>query len=308
MTTFFGFFGNIFGYVLWPAFLLVKNFGIAIILFTILVKLVLAPFSIKQQKSMAANARMQAKQRELQKKYGNDKQKLNEEMQKLYQKEGVSPMGGCLVSIVPLFLMLGLYYSVVQPLTNTLHVAKDSLTALKAVPGMSTVLYDFVGTNSIYSEISVIGKFNEISPTLKSIFSAKDYANVELFSQPSSFNIFGLDLLKTPKTEGWSFLLLIPIICLLASWVSQYFITKLNGNAMQQQQGCMKYMLYAMPLLTAYIAWTVPAAVGFYWIISTLLGFLQSLLLHKFFNADIMNAKAEAQRIALLEQEEKQIS
>lgn len=307
MTSFFGFFGSIFGYVLWAAFLLVKNFGLAIILFTILMKGILFPFSVKQQKSMAASARLQAKQRELQKKYANDKQKYNEEFQKLYQKEGVSPTGGCLTSIVPLFVMLGLYYSVVMPLSNTLHVAKDALQSLKTVPGISTVVYEFVGSSSIYSEISVIGKFKELSPILKETFSLKDFTNIEMFSNPDSFNVLGLNLLQTPKAQGLSWLLIIPVLCLLTSWVSQFFTTKLNGSAMQQQQGCMKYMLYAMPLLTAYIAWTVPAAVGFYWIISTILGFLQTLLLHKFYSPAIMTAKAEAQRVALLEQEEKLI-
>ena len=120
MMTIFSFLGSLFGYVLWPIFYLVQNYGIAIIIFAILAKIVLFPFSIKQQKSMANNQRLQKKQREIQEKYKNNKQKANEEMQKLYAKEGVSPSSGCLTSIVPMLVMLGIFYSISSPLSNTL--------------------------------------------------------------------------------------------------------------------------------------------------------------------------------------------
>ena len=100
MMAIFNFFGSIFGYVLWPIFYVVQNYGIAIIIFAILAKIVLFPFSIKQQKAMANNARLQKKQKEIQEKYKNNKVKANEEMQKLYQKEGVNPSSGCLTGII----------------------------------------------------------------------------------------------------------------------------------------------------------------------------------------------------------------
>lgn len=96
MFDIFGWIGSIFGWVLWGAFSLVHDYGLAIIIFTVVLKLILFPVSIKQQKSMAANARLSGKQQELQKKYGNDKAKLNEEMSKLYEREGVSPMAAAL--------------------------------------------------------------------------------------------------------------------------------------------------------------------------------------------------------------------
>ena len=98
--TVFNFIGSIFGYVLYGVYFVVQNFGVAIIIFTIITRLLIFPTSIKQQKSMAANSRLQAKQKEIREKYANNKQKANEEMQKLYEKEGVSPMGGCATSIV----------------------------------------------------------------------------------------------------------------------------------------------------------------------------------------------------------------
>lgn len=106
MMEFFNFIGGIFGYILWGAFFLVKNFGIAIMIFTIIIKLIMFPLSVKQQKSMAANARFQAKQQEILKKYANNRQKANEESALLMQKEGASPYSGCLTSMLPLLLMM----------------------------------------------------------------------------------------------------------------------------------------------------------------------------------------------------------
>ena len=120
--------GSLFGYILWWAFLLFKNFGLSIIVFTIIVKLILLPFSVKQQKSMAANTRFQKKQREIMEKYGNDRMKANEEVQKLMQKEGISPTAGCSTMIAPMIVMLGVYYSVISPLSNTIHIASSKIS------------------------------------------------------------------------------------------------------------------------------------------------------------------------------------
>ncbi|MBQ8538770.1 MAG: membrane protein insertase YidC [Ruminococcus sp.] len=138
---FFNIFGSLFGYVLWAAYSIVNNFGVAIIIFTLLFKVVLFPSSVKQQKSMAANSRLQAKQRALQEKYGNDKQKYNEELQKLYEKENFSPFSGCLNSFLPFIVMLGIYYSVVRPLSNVLHIASEKVAQLteyiNTIPGLA---------------------------------------------------------------------------------------------------------------------------------------------------------------------------
>ena len=105
MTEIFNFLGNILGYLLWFFYTLINNYGVAIILFTVFTKVLIFPFSIKQQKSMAANSKMQLKLKELQKKYGNDKVKYQQEMQKLYEKEGINPASGCLTSFIPFPIM-----------------------------------------------------------------------------------------------------------------------------------------------------------------------------------------------------------
>lgn len=302
MTQFFNIFGSLFGYVLWAAYSFVNNFGIAIIIFTLVFKVVLFPSSVKQQKSMAANSKLQARQRALQEKYGNDKQRYNEELQKLYEKENVSPFSGCLTSLLPMFVMLGIYYSVVRPLSNVLHIAGDKVAQLteyvNSIPGLS------LNVSSIYSEIELLRIFDSISTQsgVSNILTGDEIEKIKLLS--GGFEFFGLDLLSTPKFAG-GWILLIPILCLVTSVGSQVFMMLMKGNPMSQQQGCMKYMFIALPVLTAWIAYTVPAAVGFYWICSTVFGFVQTLIMNKFYSPDILNAKAEAAHIARLELDEK---
>lgn len=298
----FNIFGSLFGYLLWAAYSLVNNFGFAIIIFTLVFKVVLFPSSVKQQKTMAANSKLQAKQKALQEKYSNDKQKYNEELQKLYEKENVSPFSGCLTSLLPMFVMLGIYYSVVRPLSNVLHIASDKITQLQTyvntLPGMS------LNSSSIYSEIEMLSIFDKVSShsAVQSIFTGEEIEKIELLT--GGFNFSGFNLLATPKVEGGWFLL-IPVLCLVTSVGSQVFTMFMKGNPMSQQQGCMKWMFIMLPLLTAYIAYTVPGAVGFYWICSTVFGFVQTLIMNKFYSPDQLNAKAEAQHIALLELQEK---
>ena len=116
MNQLFNIIGYLFGYLLWGAFSVVKNFAIAILIFTIILRIIQFPMQIKSQKNMAGNMRMQSKQKELQEKYGKDKARLNEELSKLYEKENINPMGGCVTSIVPMFLLMGVYWTIRNPL------------------------------------------------------------------------------------------------------------------------------------------------------------------------------------------------
>ncbi len=306
MMDIFNFFGSILGYLLWFFYTLIQNYGIAIILFTIVTKLITFPFSVKQQKSMAANSKMALKQKELQKKYANDKAKLQEETQKLYEKEGVNPASGCLTSFVPLIIMMGLFYTVQNPLANALHLSGDAVAKavnmLKMIPGLGATF------NTQYAQIEIVKHFADLKPQL-TMFSAGELAKMESFSH--GFQFLGLNLLDSPADGANIFgtlfrsnLWIIPVLCLISSLITQYFMNKLQPGMQQMQQGCMKYMLYIMPLFTAWIACTMPAAVGFYWIISTLTGFLQTVILNIWYSPADLNAKAEAQRIALREQEE----
>ena len=308
MNDIFNFFGSILGYLLWWLYYIVGNYGIAIILFTLIIKVFLFPFFIKQQRSMAATGKMAAKQKEIQKRYANDKQRMQVEMQKLYEKEGINPMGGgCATMILPFLVMFGLYYTVLNPLTNALHLSSDAVnqavTMLSHVPGLGNSF------NAQYAQIEIVKNFQNLKPFL-TMFSGDELARLQSFNH--GFMFLGLNLLDTPCDPGNIFgtlfrsnLWIIPILCLISYILTQYFTFKLQPSAMQQQQqGCMKYMFYMMAFVSAWFACTVPAAVGFYWIISSLLGFLQSLAMNIWYGPDDLNAQTEARRIALREQEE----
>ena len=295
----FGFLGGIFGWVLYGAYLLVHNYGLAILIFTIFTKLIFFPTTIKQQKSMAKNARLSGQMQALREKYGTNREKLNEETQKLYEKEGVSPYSGCLTSFLPMFLLLGVFYAVAYPLTNTLHIdaamVENARHALTAIPGLN------LSTSAQYGgQVDILMYFNAF-PSVQNCFSADMVSKIGEFS--NSFNLCGLNLLVSPSKLGFSFYLIIPVLCFATSVLSQVVMQKMNGAA-QPQQGCMKLMIYGLPLFSAYIAYTVPAAVGFYWICSTVISFIQSIIVHKYFGPDMMIARGEAARVALLEQQE----
>lgn len=305
MMNIFGFFGGLFGYLLWGAYYLVRNYGVAIIIFTIVTRLLMFPMNIKQQKSMAGNARLASKQRDLQAKYANDRQKYNEELQKLYAKEGVSPTSGCLTSFIPLILMLGVFYAVAYPLTNTLHLNSEAVNS--AVAYMNTIPGAAVSANTAYAQIELLKVFPTISDAeyIKTLFTSEQIS--QIIDLGNNFNFLGLDLLTTPQNLGFSIYLIIPALCFITSIGSQIFMMRMKGSPMEQQQGCMKFMFLAMPLISVYFSFIVPAAVGFYWIFSTIIGFIQSVITNKFYNPTAITAKAEAQHVALLELEEAQV-
>lgn len=301
----FGFLGSLLGYILWGAFYILKDFGLSIIVFTLIVKLILFPFSVKQQKSMAGTARLSKKQKELQEKYANNRQKLQEETSKLYEKEGVKPMGGCLTTIIPLLVILGIFYAVAYPLTNTLHLnsedVNNALSYINTIPGYSA------SVNPAYQEISLLKIFPNIMNTeaVQGIFNAQEISTIEMFT--AGFNTFGVDLLAIPKDLGlFSWYTLFPVLCFASNIGSQLVMTKINKNQMAQQQGCMKVMLFVLPLFSAYIAYTVPAAVAFYWIISAVISLVQSIVLGKIFSPAQLTANSEARHVAaMLENEAK---
>ena len=303
MFTVFNFIGSIFGYILWAVFWVFQNFGIAIIVFTLIFRAILFPSSIKQQRSMAANASLQAKQKEIREKYANNKAKQNEEIQKLYEKEGVSPMSGCATSLFPMIIMLGIYYAVVRPMSNVIHLSSQALSQINMIPGV------YVTQNNIYSEMNALKLFtnpDNVNLLINQGLPANEIH--EIHNLAGGFNFLGLDLLSIPKETGFtSLIIIIPILCLVTSLGSQLLTMRMQGNPMQGQQGCMKYMMLLLPLITVYISYIVPGAVGFYWVWSTIFGFVQTLLISKFYSPAHMIARAEAEHIALLELKEAKV-
>ncbi len=293
----FNFFGSILGYLLWFLYTIFRNYGVAIILFTVVLKIVLFPTSVKQQKSMASQTKLTEKQKDLQKRYANNREKYSEELQKLYEKEGVSPTSGCLTTLLPFPIMLGIYYSVVMPLSNTLHIASSAVSQatdyISKIPGI-------VSTNTFTAELQIIRNFDSLKGNL-TMFSADEIAKIEDFSH--GFRFLGLDLLATPQSSSFStFLWIIPVLSFLVSVGTQiYTMWYQNRTTGQKPQGCMMVMGFVLPLISIYWAYTMPAAVGFYWVISSLTGWVQIVITNKYFSLNHMTAMTEAQRAVTLE-------
>ena len=183
-----------FGWLMMVLYNLTDNFGWAIILFGIIVALVLLPFMAKSKKSMMRMSRLQPRMMELQKKHEGNPQKLNEEMSRLYRENKVSPLGGCLWSLLPLFIMLALYRAVVKPLTIMMGVPDEMLAPGGAIYDQLQALgYQLsnytTSTNSFYEQI------------YQAKFIAENFAQFAALSDklvPMNFNFIGLDLSMTP--------------------------------------------------------------------------------------------------------------
>lgn len=291
----FNFFGSILGYLLWFLYSIFRNYGVAILLFTIILKAVMFPMSVKQQRSMTAQSKLADKQKELQKRYANNQQKYNDELMKLYEKEGVNPGSGCLTTLLPFPIMLGIFYSVIMPLSNTLHIASETVQQatdyISRIPGVASA----TGLG-MYSELQIIKHFEVLRPNL-TMFSAADLEKIDFFSK--GFRFLGLDLLSSPQGSGFlTFLWIIPVLSLVLSFGSQWYMTRSTG---QTQTGCTKAMMYVFPLISVYWAFIMPAAVGMYNIISIVTSALQTLVMNKYFSADQLTAGNEARRAVTLE-------
>lgn len=297
----FDYFGSILGYILWFLFMIVQNYGVAIILFTILVRAAMFPLNIKQQGSMASSSRLAAKQKELSAKYANDKQKYQEELQKLYAQEGAKPGGGCLVSLIPFPIMLGLYYTIINPLSNAVHLASESITAatnmLNQIPGISSTF------SSRFTQLEVIRNFDVLKPYLSNVWTGDELDKVDKFAH--SFNFLGLNLLDTPWGGSW-ILWIIPVLCLLFAVATQIY-SMMTNDAMKSQQGCMKVTMLLLPLITAYLALTMPGAIGFYWVVSNFATLAQTFFINKFYSKEHFIANKEARRIARRIKEEEKV-
>ena len=151
----FQFFANIFGYLLNIINDFVGNYGLAIILFTVIIKILMLPLSIKQQKTMKKSAKIQEQVKILQFKYKNDPEKLNREMMDLYKKENMSPFGGCLSTIVQFILLISIFYMVRFPLTYMEKIDKNQLDTY-----VQQMKDDGMAVSQAYSEIDIVREIN----------------------------------------------------------------------------------------------------------------------------------------------------
>ena len=281
---------------------LTGSYGIAIILFTVVIKLIMLPFQMKSKRSMMRMNRLSGRMQELQKKYANNQMKLQEEMQKLYAEEGVNPMSGCLWSFIPLPILIALYSIIRQPITHFMTISSDiamDLANKAAAAGMDmtnilTTAKDGTASFGAYGQINLA---REISGSMPQLAEGVDgWINL-------NYNFLGLDLAATPwnfvKEFSFSWavigLILIPILAggsqLIMSWYTM-------RNQSSQANASTKSMMYMMPLMSVYIAFIMPAALGVYWIAQSVFSLIQEILMTKFFGKK-MEAEETARAAAI---------
>ena len=193
-----------------------------------------------------------------------------------------------MTTLLPFPIMFGIYYSVLYPLQNVLHIGKDVITKatdmMQTIPGVSSQFLS--GQNA---EMDIIKHFDALRGYLGDIFSASELDQIGFLSK--GFHFLGLDLLQTPAgSDFWSFMWLIRFCAWSSAWFSQFIMTR-SQPAMAGQKGCMKVVMYALPLMSAYFAYVMPAPLGFYWIISTLTSLLATLVVNKFYSHQQLTAK-----------------
>lgn len=289
------FFSGIFGYLLNFLYNIVGNYGIAIIIFTVLVKLIMLPISVNQHKTMKKTAKVQVKLKELQTKYANDQVRLGQETMDLYKKENISPFGGCLTSIVQMILILAVFFLVSRPLTFMKHLDAELINKY---------------TQEIAEESQEAVRYPEIS--IIKLKSADD-ENVKI-----NMDFFGLDLSDVPSQNhtDWK-VYIIPALYVLTSIVSTKLTTanqakkneseeakeeavtvnkeikpndkekalKVTENNDNKEEDAMeemtKQMNIMMPIMSVSIALIAPLGLALYWLVSNLLMIVEKLILNK---------------------------
>ncbi len=288
-----------FGYVLDYLYQWTTNYGVALILFAIVVRLVLMPVNAKSKKSMMKMSRLQPRIQAIKDKYANDPQKQNEAIQKLQQEEGASlGCGGCLWSFVPLLILIPLYQVVRQPIQFMLHESAEVAEII--VKTVKDALPDAFSSNNYYDQLSAAQHIEGLSEQIKAALEA---AKLELANPDTlkglNFNFIGIDLGQIPNWKIWAWEvwnwnaiggILIPLLSagsqVLSMWLSQRsnnsVITNKDGvqdkEAAAQSQAAQqsKMMMWMMPLMSLWIGFTVPAALSLYWLIGGVVSMIEN--------------------------------
>lgn len=294
------FFANLFGYLLNFIYNIVENYGIAIIIFSIIIKLIMIPISIKQQKTMKKNAKMQEKMKEIQFKYKNNPEKLNQATMDLYREEKINPFSGCFSAILQLVLLLAVFYLVRQPLT---YMRKEDPTTINKYNQI--MQEEKLSTGRGYPEIDIIREIDR----LEKIENEK-INNEELKKLKINMDFLGLDLSQIPSQNksDWK-VFIIPILYVLVSFVSmkislgaQEKPKKLLNEAKNTVDGketdnikdetenldftdaiqqTNQNMSMIFPIMYLAVAVVAPLGLALYWLVNSLLMIIERLILNK---------------------------
>ena len=274
-----------FGYLLKAFNAIGGNYLVALLFFSIVVEIVLLPFSIKQQKNSIKQARLRPKEMAIRKKYAgrNDQatqRKVQEEIMDLYQKENFNPASGCLPLLIQMPVLIALYNIVMNPLRYVCGLSKDTITLMSEKIGELEQYAEAAKTFA--QDIRMINPIKELG---LDFFSGIEGFTLTSLEELPNFNFFVFDLSAVPEFAKINWLWLIPVFTFAFSLISTKVIRRFTYqptmNEQQQNNVSMKVMEYSMPLMSAWICFMVPAAIGIYWIFKQLLGMVKQIILAK---------------------------
>ena len=268
---------SLFGYLLNALYSVFNNYGIAIIVFSIILRIILIPITIKQQKSLKKSAELQEEMKEIQRKYKNNPEKLNQETIELYKREKLSPFAGCFSSIIQIVIILSVFWLVSQPLTYMKKLDANVINDYKTQLQQG-------GEQSTYTEIAVINKFGQ------------EDERVSL-----NMDFLGLDLSKVPSSNlgDWK-VYIIPALYVISSVLSIKINNVMNSkkkndkkaitdgsntniqnepSELEAMEAMNKNMMYMMPLMSVFIAFIAPLGLALYWFISNVLVIIEKLII-----------------------------
>ena len=303
---FYNYISPIFGYIMLGIYKLVGGFGgygFALILFTILARALMIPTSLTQQKGMAKQQRLAPKIRRIQEKYAGNNQKIQEETQALYQREGYNPMSaGCLPMLIQMPLIIGLFGVLYNPLRYALGIGVEEINVLKdifvevAKNSTNETLHsivvnakgDLITTNSRYYPMFIIQHFAELKDAI--VASGKinqDTINaISQFVAEKKFELFGIELGVKPEFKTFDKYWAIPIFSgvtsLVQSFIMQAQQKKANpAMANNPASGCTMFM---MPVMSVWFTFMFPSGIGIYWGVSNIFSAVQSYVMKKVYS------------------------
>ena len=274
-----------FGYLLKLLYSLTSNYGVAMILFALLVQAVMLPINAKSKKSMMKMSRLQPRIQDIQRRYAHDTQKQNELIQKLYQDEGASVGGGCLWSMIPLFILIPLFTVIREPITYILMESEE--VAAQIIATIKSLNPDIFSTNTYYDQVIAAQAISQYAEELRAAIPGISEATLAGIN----FNFLGINLGAIPQfnvfSESWAWdwahigAFLIPILSagsqVLQMWIGQ----KANDSVITNEKGVQdkemaansqaaqtnKMMMWMMPLMSLWIGFTVSAGLSLYWFV-----------------------------------------
>lgn len=309
-----------FGFVMRILYDVFHNYGVVIILFTIILRSIMIPLGVKQYKGTIKQQGMSKELEDIKRRYGSNKEEMQKAQQALYAKTGFSPLAGCLPSIVQLIIIWPVYRIISAPLVHIMGVSTEAIgtfaeaNGIKTVTGLTKIVYDMglfasdaAAKNTGMMNIPIVNALNDSVAVLTQALSQ----GLIKINQLIDLNFLGMNLGLNPSYKPADLfgdqmstylpLIIIPILSVVTTWmslkVSQWTAPNRKQNMEEAERakknpaknaqkapdptaGMTKSMTWFMPIFTLWITFTMPAAMGLYWVIGNIMSMVQQYLLY----------------------------